>query len=853
MSEFGFKIKNYQAGSVYGVMLGVREFYDYRDAMLTNSLFVDFLVENGLKSFGNDYTKDVICIEFNYGTRSYEEEIENLEKTREELLENDYDVETSLKRNTELIERARENKDLYQKTSAADIRKIFYKDGLTINHPKKGGGVETIHYKMLYRTPGKAKKGSCMFIRDSLYNKARNFLYMGLKLPKKNAPIVEIGAYSSLVTSTIVSKVKIKPSQILILEDVDCFFTTNVISIETNENKECVCIPKENYKLKNTIFDGQALIDSSIFPEWADGYVLLRQHFCKMAAFKSHIQKFFKDYFGDDYDTAVVKDMFGNEHLAKDIKLITTNNAMKWLKFDVSFDYWSEWVEKNGCMFGIVKTAHPSKFGNLQRTSYQMINSLDQDIMPEVTSLTRQYVHQLKTDDVIFFEYLHKNVNFANDFDVLLALCEQCEDFVYSEYFRERKKKIIHDYVLNIKNGRTLQNADNLTIVGSPYAMLLHSVGEDVESDPTFKVENDCIQCFTNRFDEDEYLAFFRSPFNSQNNMGYFHNVRHKYFDKYFDFGRLIIAINMIGTDIQDRGNGLDMDSDSGYVTNQPEIVKHAKSCYKNFQTIVNNIPTEANIYKNTPEDFALVDNNLATSQRTIGESSNLAQICLTYTYNFDDKKYYDYVCILAVLAQVAIDSAKRSFDVSVESEIERIKKDIDVKNNKYPMFWLCIRNDFKEEDINYELTCPMNYLFMFSTPKVRNNTPTIPMSEFLVFDKGDVNRKRARKIEKLIEKYSLKVRLTAMNDNDSQADWILLKHDFEHLVEDIRRISIADKDIGFISWLLDRAFKVSNSMVQNNGTIKNTTHKNKVLLLKTLYNVNPKCVLKCFSGKKPQ
>ena len=32
----------------------------------------------------------------------------------------------------------------------------------------------------------------------------------------------------------------------------------------------------------------------------------------------------------------------------------------------------------------------------------------------------------------------------------------------------------------------------------------------------------------------DEYLAEFRSPFNSKNNMGYLHNVHHEYFDKYF-------------------------------------------------------------------------------------------------------------------------------------------------------------------------------------------------------------------------------------------------------------------------------------------------------------------------------
>jgi hypothetical protein len=48
------------------------------------------------------------------------------------------------------------------------------------------------------------------------------------------------------------------------------------------------------------------------------------------------------------------------------------------------------------------------------------------------------------------------------------------------------------------------------------------------------------------------------------------------------------------------------------------------------------------------------MDNNLAKAQLAIGSSSNLAQICLTYMYNFDDQIYEDYLCILSVLAQVA-------------------------------------------------------------------------------------------------------------------------------------------------------------------------------------------------------
>lgn len=556
MGRYGLKIKNYEAGSIYEYNLGVRDYYESKDAMITNSLFLDFLLDNGLDTYKDKSTRDVICLEFSYGSASYKEHINKLNKKIKDAEEKgDIKKSESLKF---IKNKKEEAKDKFVKKLKQDIRKEYYVNGVDIEYPKrnKNGEItkkEIIHYKMLYRTPGKAKKGTCMFICDRLYDKAINFLRMGIKMSYHNAPIVEIGAYSSLVTSSIVGKIKIDPKNILILEDVDIPYKTDIISVETNEKKHCVAKEMHDYTLKNTLFDGQALIDSSIFPEWGDGYILLRHHFCKMASFCTNIQLFFKDYYGENYENATITDMFGVEHYAKDIQLITTNNAMKWLKFNVSYEYWCKKVNENGNMFGIVKTAHKSKLGDVQRMSYQMVNALDESIMESVVYKSKSYIEELKRDNNSFLDFLKDNENFANDYEVLVALCEQNPDFTRSTYFRERKKSIIQSYIKEFKNGRVIQNADNLVIVGSPYAMLLYSVGEDVHKDNTLLYEEGTIQCFTNRFEDDEYLAEFRSPFNSKNNLGYLHNRYDERFDKYFDFGKQIIAINMIGTDFQDR------------------------------------------------------------------------------------------------------------------------------------------------------------------------------------------------------------------------------------------------------------------------------------------------------------
>ena len=867
MSEFGVKIKNIEASTLYEYNNGVRDHYDYKDAMFTNSLFSDYLKDNGLKIWKEESTRDIICLEFNFGSRSYEEEIAHLKKVAikarmEYKLARSYGYKSQIvkKKNkrqklSRLFKEANQNKDKYQKHSKEEIRNIFYNDGVNVEYitRKKNGDIikkEIIHYKMLYRSTGKAKKGSCMFICDRLYKKAIKFLYMGIKLPKKNSPIVEVSAYAPLISSAIVGKIKINPKNILILKDIDRYFETEVVAVKTDEFKQCYAEHVKKYKLKNTLFDGQALIDSSIFPEWGNGYILLRHHFCKMAAFNTNIQQFFKDYFGDEYQSATVKDMFGNEHYVKDVELITTDNAMKWLKFDVSYEYWCEKVYENNCMFGIVKTAHESKLGDVQRMSYQMVNCLDESIMENVVKESVDYINKLKQDDDEFLKYLEKNKNFSNDYEVLIALCKQNYDFTRSSYFRRRKEYIIKNYVLNMKSGKIIQNAENLVVVGSPYAMLLYAATgneNSVDDDDTFFIEDGTIQCYTERFNSGEYLAFFRSPFNSQNNLSYLHNTYHKKLEKYFNLGRQCIAINMNGTDAQDRNNGMDMDSDSGYTTNQKDIVEHARKCYADSPTIVNLIPRDSKKYNKTMDDYALIDNNLANSQLDIGLSSNLAQIARTYSCNFNDVKYIDYVCILSVLAQVAIDNAKRRFDINLSDEIKRIQNDLNIKENLYPSFWSLIKKNFNKSNINDKLSCPMNYLYNLNLSEFHHSTSTLPMSHFFVKYDMSNNIRTCRKVEDLISNYSIS--LYDVNSSDSEKeDYLLLRKDFDDLISDIQKVKISKNYIGLFSWMIDRAFMILPGSLRNQKSISSVLNKNKPLLLKVLYEINSANLLKCFA-----
>ena len=231
-------------------------------------------------------------------------------------------------------------------------------------------------------------------------------------------------------------------------------------------------------------------------------------------------------------------------------------------------------------------------------------------------------------------------------------------------------------------------------------------------------------------------------------------------------------------------------------------------------------------------DSYAKIDNSLAEAQLAIGESSNLAQVCLTYTYNFDDQKYDDYVCILSVIAQISIDNCKRKSDIDLNGEIQRIKKDMDIKRNGYPAFWSVIRRGFNQDNINPDLKCPMNYIYNIKLPKYRNIKSALPMSYFYEKFPLEKTRRTSRKVEDIINRYSFD--LYGYNSKEEHDDkFLLLRSDFDAMINDIRKIYVANSYVGLFSWLINRGFMINPGTKRNVNTMRSLMNKNKSLLLK--------------------
>ena len=124
MSEYGIKIKNISAGMLYDVNLGTRDYFTYTDAMFNNSLFSFFLQKNGLNVYKGESTRDIICLDYEFGSRSYDNEHARLEK-----LFNDADGD-SKERMKQALQKVEDRKNLYNEKSRDEIREFFYENGV---------------------------------------------------------------------------------------------------------------------------------------------------------------------------------------------------------------------------------------------------------------------------------------------------------------------------------------------------------------------------------------------------------------------------------------------------------------------------------------------------------------------------------------------------------------------------------------------------------------------------------------------------------------------------------------------------------------------------------------------------
>lgn len=726
----------------------------------------------------------------------------------------------------------------------ADLRKDLYEHGFVC---------DGISYCRMKRSAGSARVGKCLFVNSELFEPILKFSSGGIKFEKgQEVDLAAYESYISLTSSSIVGLLPIKPENILLIDDYDSIFNEDVV--ETHDVDTWLVTKESNCKISNTIWDGQSLLDISLFGEFSEyGMVLLRNLMFKSCCFNCNIQQWFKDNNITD-----ISQLNGKTRATKieDVKLITTPNSIKYLKFS-TFDDWLDNLYPN---FGVVKHDKKTHFfdGKLVQTHYQLINTLQlsKDEVKEFLQESLDFAQMLRDKPEVVRNYIkYPDIDELNPLthqlksknDVVYDLMCINDNFTQTKYYREFLVDLLRSYYKNIKNGHVYVNGNYSTLLGNPIEMLRQSIGQ-FNGESQIGIGN----IHSKRFEYNKTLLASRSPHVTIGNIWLPYNTENKLIDYYFNLTNEIVCINSIGENVLQRLSGADFDSDTVMLTDNKILIRAAKRNYHIFKTPTSTVSDYKIKRYYTPEQQ--YDLDIKTSVNKIGEIVNLSQELNSLLWdkmyhgaNYDDIKelYYD-ICQLDVMSGIEIDKAKKEFDINNEKELNKLREKYDsyvreyeenedgelVKGRKkMPHFFSHISkqkgyyNPDKKHYCKYHTS--MDYLqtivngFRIKNSYKKTYLPFVSILDNSLFRASNVNQKQINKIYNLLksfikERKNIYSSETTTNEEKSQAVMILK----ERLISDIE-----SETIGFST-----LYRLLSSIEdKENAQIKN-------LLLEILY-----------------
>ena len=652
------------------------------------------------------------------------------------------------------------------------MRTDLYKNGFICNG---------IKYCRMKRSTGSARVGKCLFIREELYDAILKFSSGGLKYNIGDP--IDLAAYEgyiALPSSSIIDTIPIKPENILLIDDYDSVFREDVI--ETHDEDGWLKTTESNCEITNTIWDGQSLMDISLFGEYAQyGMVLLRNLMFKSCCFNCNIQQWFKDNNITDVSQLNGKTRATN---IEDVKLITTPNSIKYLKFST----WDKWLDNIYPEFGIVKHDKKTHFfgGRLVQTHYQLLNTLQmsKDEMRDFLQESLDFAQMLrdkpevvryyiKYPDIEEMRPLERPMNSKSD--VVYNLMCINDNFTKTKYYQEFMHDLLASYYKNLKNGHVYVNGNYSTLLGNPIEMLKQAIGI-FDGASQIGIGN----IHSTRFDYDKTLLASRSPHVTIGNIWLPHNTENKIIDKYLNLTNEIVCINSIGENVLQRLSGADFDSDTVLLTDNEKLIKAAQKNYHVFKTPTSFVSSTKVKRFYTPEQQADLD--IKTSVNKIGEIVNLSQELNSLLWDqmyhgatYDDIKelYYD-ICQLDVMSGIEIDKAKKEFIINNSKELTRLRSKYEndlreyeeaedgtlIKKKKTPHFFSHIvkqKNFTTKEILAKKHFCKyhtsMDYLqtivngFKIKNPYKKDWLPFTAVLDASLFRSNNVNQKQIKYI----------------------------------------------------------------------------------------------------------
>lgn len=559
--------------------------------------------------------------------------------------------------------------------SVSDIRTELYENGFVCD------GIKFVRFK---RSSGSSRVGKCLFIDEKLYKQMHKWEMCGINIKRgQECDLASLEPYIALTLSSIIDTIEISPNQILVIDDYKSSFKTTCMATELNQEGRLTTAPK-TLTISNNIWDGQSLLDSSMFGNYSQyGMLLLRARFFKSACFNTNIQQWFKD--NGITEVSQLNGYTQAEDISE-IKLITTPSSIKYLKFG-SLDDWL-WTLGLEPVFGIVKHEKPTHYfdGRMVQTHYQLLNTLQmtQDEVAEFLKPTIDYINLLKTDpDVLRYHIKYsaqdysqpKKLLSAND--IVYRMLGLNNRFQYTQMYKNFRNKIVKSFIKNIRKGHVYVHGNYSTLCGNPLEMLKSAINT---FDGKSSIEIGTLYC--KAFQDGANLLGSRSPHVTMGNVLCSTNKTVSQIDKYFNLSNEIVCINSIGDNILERLSGCDFDSDTLLLTDNEILYKVAIRNYDNFL-----VPTKLVHSKDCKRCYTSRDKSdidIKTGSNKIGDIINLSQELnsklweLIYqgfgTQSKDVQSLYADIAQLDVMSNLEIDAAKRENPANNTMELRLLK-----------------------------------------------------------------------------------------------------------------------------------------------------------------------------------
>jgi hypothetical protein len=275
-------------------------------------------------------------------------------------------------------------------------------------------------------------------------------------------------------------------------------------------------------------------------------------------------------------------------------------------------------------------------------------------------------------------------------------------------------------------------------------------------------------------------------------------------------------------------------------------MLELGKRCVGKYNVCINDVEGQKKKYKLNKHDMYEIDNQLSTSQRNIGKVVNLGQFCMSVYWDLLNKgesgehvdELLKKVDVMTVLSGIAIDMAKKFYEINIDKEIDNVSKNINLKGRKKkPQFWKYVSQSKTIKDRIEHYDCPMDYLIdELELIEQADRKGNIQFEKMLIKrNERKANRKHLDKIlSKVLEAdHLIKKEIITSNENDEKN--VLIEDILNECIDYVKKLKIKE----------DTMYVILKNISETNSKIM-------LRMLKVLYESHKEIFLNSFKkGKK--